>query len=168
MKAILSADLNWAIGCNGDLLQRIPDDIKYFREMTLGKVVIMGRKTYESLPSRAPLKDRINIVLTTNNCFQDDRFIVCCSLDELFETLKNYSPEDIFIIGGQAVYTQLLPYCTEVYVTKIDKAYKADKYFPNLDEHKDWKCELIGEANSHNDVEFRFCKYINKEIKDMR
>ena len=120
MKAIVAVDLNWGIGYRGNLLQRIPEDMKFFKQMTLGKVVIMGRETFESLPGKEPLKDRINIVLSKDECFTNEKVTICRSLDELFYELKKYNSDDVFVIGGESIYTQLLPYCSEVYVTKID------------------------------------------------
>ncbi|NLK73018.1 MAG: dihydrofolate reductase [Clostridiales bacterium] len=165
MKAIVAVDKNWAIGCKGQLLDHIPEDLKYFKTMTFEKVVVMGRETFESLPGRKPLKDRINIVLTTRKDFSETDVVVCHSSDELFEKLNSYPKEDIFIIGGEAVYTQLLPFCTEAYITKINKEYEADKYFPNLDRNESWEQVSSSEAHYHNDIEFFFTKYINKEVR---
>jgi dihydrofolate reductase len=162
MKAILSADLNWGIGCGGNLLQRVPDDMKHFRRMTAGKVVVMGRETFESLPGKQPLKDRINIVLSRSAAFDDDRLIVCRSVDELFEKLKNYDPDDVFVIGGESIYTQLLPYCTEAFVTRFEKVYTADRHFPNLDTMENWALAEESERYFYNDMGFRFLRYVNK------
>ena len=164
IKAILSADLNWGIGCGGRLLVRVPEDMKFFVKMTTGKIVVMGRETLESLPGKQPLKDRINIVLSRNSHFDDKRFIVCRSLEELFEELKKYQPEDIFIIGGESVYRQLLPYCSEVYVTRFEKEFEADRHFPDLDELEGWKLASESERHVHNDMGFRYLKYINTNI----
>lgn len=161
MKAIAAVDLNWGIGYQGKLLQWIPEDMKFFRQMTLGKVVVMGRETFESFPGQEPLKDRVNIVLTRNIGFTHNKMTICGSLDELLDILKGYKPEDIFIIGGELVYTQLLPYCTEAYVTKIDKAYLADKYFPILDNDRNWELDSESETKYYQDISFRFCKYIS-------
>lgn len=165
MKAIVAVDKNWAIGCKGQLLDHFPEDLKYFKTMTFGKAVVMGRETFESLPGRKPLRDRINIVLTTRKDFIETDVVVCHSSDELFEKLKRYPKEDIYIIGGEAVYTQLLPFCTEAYITKINKEYEADKYFPNLDDNESWEQVSSSEAHYHNDIEFFFTKYINKEVR---
>ncbi|HOM01663.1 MAG TPA: dihydrofolate reductase [Acetivibrio sp.] len=165
MKAIVAVDLNWAIGCKGNLLERIPEDMRFFKQMTLGKVVVMGRKTFESLPGKEPLKDRVNIILSKSGDFENDKIIVCPSLDELFCELKKYNSDDIFIIGGEAVYTLLLPYCSEAYVTKIDNEYPADKYFPNLDEMGEWEQVSISEAKEYNNIRYSFLKYVNKSPK---
>jgi len=162
MKAILSADKNWGIGYKGGLLVRIPEDMAFFRKMTTGKVVVMGRGTFESLPGMRPLKDRINIVLTRHGNFDDKGLIVCRSLDELFLELKKYPPGDIFVIGGESVYTLLLPYCSEAYVTRIGREFEADRHCPDLDAMENW--ELVSESgrNVFNGMEYRFLTYVNK------
>jgi len=162
MKAILSVDQNWAIGYKGKLLQRIPEDMKYFKQTTVGKVVVMGRETFFSLPGGEPLKDRINIVLCEDKGFSDKDIIVCSSLDELFIEIGKYPADDVFVIGGEMVYAELLPYCSEAYITKIENTYPADKYFRNLDEDERWEKESSGEPKSHNNIVFSFTKYINK------
>lgn len=164
MKAIVAVDSNWGIGCKGKLLQWIPEDMKFFKQTTIGKVVIMGRETFESLPGQEPLKDRINIVLSTNENFQNEKLTICRSLDELFQELKQYHLDDVFVIGGQSVYTQLLPYCSEAYVTKIDREYVADKYLINLDKEEAWELVATGELKSYNNIEYSFLTYVNHQI----
>jgi dihydrofolate reductase len=100
-------------------------------------------------------------VLSRNPDFTDERFTICRSLDELFDELKNYSDEDIFIIGGASIYSQLLPYCTEAYVTKIENEYPADRYFVNLEQTKTWKLESLSDAHSFKDIHYKFAKYVN-------
>lgn len=164
MKAIAAVDLNWGIGYKGNLLVRIPEDMKFFKKTTVGKVVVMGRKTFESLPGKEPLKDRVNIVLSSNRDFEANGITVCHTLDELLHELKKYPEEDIFIIGGEVVYALLLPYCTEAYITKINNKYEADKYFINLDEDKAWKLVFESDAITHNNIEFKFTKYVNTNL----
>lgn len=161
MKAIVAVDLNWGIGYRGNLLQRIPEDMKFFKQMTLGKVVIMGRETFESLPGKEPLKDRINIVLSKNKSFKNEKVIICRSLDELFHELAKCNSDDVFVIGGESIYAQLLPYCTEAYVTKIEKTYDADKYFINLDKDETWELVSTSELQTYQDLQYKFVKYVN-------
>lgn len=165
MKAIVSVDINWGIGYKQELLQRIPEDMKYFRKMTLGNVVVMGRETFESLPGKEPLKDRINIVLSRNPEFIDRRIVICRSLEQLLRKLKNYPLSEIFVIGGQEIYNLLLPYCTEAYVTKIEKAFLADKFFVNIDQDPDWQLESQSDIRYYLDVPFFFARYKNIKIK---
>ncbi|MBC8016601.1 MAG: dihydrofolate reductase [Sporomusaceae bacterium] len=164
MKAIVAVDLNGGIGCKGNLLQRIPEDMKFFKQMTLGKVVVMGRETFESLPGKEPLKDRINIVLSKNENFKNEKLTICRSLDELFQELKQYNLDDVIIIGGESVYTQLLPYCSEAYVTKIESQYLADKYFIDLGKEESWELVSAGDSKKYNNIHYSFLKYVNNRI----
>ena len=163
MNLIVAVDKNWAIGKNNELLVRIPADQKFFRETTTGKVVVMGRKTLESFPNGLPLKNRTNIVLTHNQDYEVKGAIVVHSMEELHEELKTYNDEDIYVIGGEKIYEQMLDECEYAHVTKIDYAYDADAYFPNLDEREEW--ELIGdsEEQTYFDLEFYFYLYRRKK-----
>lgn len=160
MKAIVSVDQNWGIGNKGDLLMKIPDDMKFFKQMTVGKVVVMGRGTYESLPGNEPLKDRINIVLSTNRDFQDDRVIICRTLDELLLELKKYPSDDICVIGGGALFKLMMPYLDELYVTKIMAVFPADTFFDNVDQDDVWKIVSEGEMKNYQGIDYRVVKYI--------
>ena len=120
MNIIVAVDENWAIGYRGDLLVRIPADHKMFRNETIGKVVVLGRKTMDTFPGGLPLAGRTNIVLTRNPEYQVKDAIVVHSVEELLAELKNYDTKDVYVIGGDSVYSQLLPYCDTAHVTKID------------------------------------------------
>lgn len=162
MNIIVAADRNWGIGKNNSLLVQIPRDQKMFREMTTGKVVVMGRKTLESLPQKQPLANRTNIVLSENPKFKAKGAIVVHSMDELMEELKKYDDDDIYIVGGESVYRQLLPYCNTAHVTKIDYTYEADAHFPNLDELQEWHITADSEEQTYFDLEYVFLKYERK------
>lgn len=159
MNIIVAADKNWGIGRNNELLVSIPADMKFFRETTMGKVVVMGRKTLESFPNGMPLPKRTNIVLTTDQDYDGRGAIVVHSEDELFEELKQYADEDIFIIGGESIYRMMLPYCDTAYVTRLDYAYDADTYFPDLDARKEWEIVKESEEQTYFDLEYVFLKY---------
>ena len=159
MKAILAADKNWGIGYNNHLLVSIPSDMKFFRQTTTGKVVVMGRKTLESFPNGMPLKNRTNIVLTGNQNYQVKDAVIVHSEDELMEELKKYNTDDIYVIGGESVYRMMLPHCDTVYVTKIDRAFQADTFFPDLDEMDEWVMTEESEEQTCFDLEFCFTKY---------
>ncbi len=159
MNLIVAVDKNWAIGYQNQLLVSIPSDMKFFREKTMGKVVVMGRKTLESFPNGMPLKNRVNIVLTKNETYQVKDAVMVHTVEQLMEELKQYSSEDIFVIGGESIYRLLLPYCDTAYVTKIDHAFQADTYFPNLDQEADWKMIETSEENTCFDLEYYFTKY---------
>ena len=162
MQLILSADNNWAIGKDNKLLVRIPADMKFFRETTTGKVVVMGRKTLESFPNGLPLKNRTNIVLTTNPSYQVKDAIIVHSKAELFAELKKYDSDDIYVIGGGSIYKMLLEECDTAHVTKINYTYEADTYFPNLDENPDWELVADSEEQTYFDLEYYFLKYRRK------
>lgn len=133
--------------------------MKFFRQTTTGKVVVMGRKTLESFPGKKPLKNRTNIVLTKNPSYQAEGAIVVHNEDELREELKKYDSEDIFVIGGESIYRQLLDECDKAYITKIEYAYTADAYFPNLDEKEEWKITAESEEHTCFDLEYFFLTY---------
>lgn len=160
MKAIVNADRNWAIGMGDSLINHIPADMKFFKEKTTGNVVVMGRSTFLTFPGQKALPNRVNIVLTTDNNWSVPDVIVCHSTEELFEQLKQYDTNSVYVIGGSSVYGQLLPYCDTAYVTKVDTAKPADKFFPNLDALSDWKVVYEGDEQEHNGVKFRFTTYI--------
>ena len=159
MKMIVAVDKNWGIGKNNDLLVSIPADMKMFRAETSGKVVVMGRKTLESFPGGLPLKNRTNIVLSGNPDYQVKGAIVVHSLPELLEEIKKYPKDQVYCIGGDSVYKMLLPYCDTAQVTKIDFAYEADRYFPNLDEMPQWQVAAESEEQTYFDLEYRFVRY---------
>ena len=159
MKMIVAVDKNWVIGKNNDLLVSIPADMKMFRTETSGKVVVMGRKTLESFPGGLPLKNRTNIVLSGNPDYQVKGAIVVHSLQELLEEIKKYPKDQVYCIGGDSVYKMLLPYCDTAQVTKIDFAYEADRYFPNLDEMPQWQVAAESEEQTYFDLEYRFVRY---------
>lgn len=160
MNLIVAVDKNWAIGKNNKLLVSIPDDMKFFRETTTGKVVVMGRKTLESFPSGKPLKNRVNIVLTRDENYEVKDAIMVHSKDELMEELKKYNTDDIFVIGGESIYRMLLDDCSRAFVTYVDYAYDADTYFPNLDEDDSWKLAEESEEQTYYDIEFYFRTYV--------
>ena len=159
MNLIAAVDRNWAIGKNNQLLVRIPMDQKFFRETTTGKVVVMGRKTLESFPNGLPLKNRTNIVLTRNKNYKVPDAIIVHSMDELHEELAKYNSEDIYIIGGEQIYKALVDECDVAHITKIDYAYDADAYFPNLDAKPEWKIVADSEEQTYFDLEFYFYKF---------
>ncbi len=159
MKTIVNVDKNWGIGIGDKLLNHIPADMKFFKEKTTGNVVVMGKTTFLTFPGQKALPNRVNIVLTTDPGWSAENVIVCHSLDELFEQLKRYDTNTVYVIGGSKVYEQLLPYCDTAYVTKVETEKEADRFFPNLDEADGWKITDNGETLEHNDIKFRFTTY---------
>ena len=162
MNAIAAVDVNWAIGNKNRLLTSIPADMKFFREKTMGHVVVMGRKTLESFPNGLPLKNRVNIVLTANRSYRVKDAIIVHTKEELLEELKKYDSNELYVIGGGSIYEMLIPYCDTAYITKIDHAYAADTYFPNLDQMDDWEMTEVSEEQTCFDLEYLFAKYERK------
>lgn len=158
MNVIVAVDKNWAIGKNNKLLVSIPADMKFFRETTKGNVVVMGRKTLESFPQGQPLKNRVNIVITKNPNYKVKDAVVVHSVEEAVEECGRYDGE-VYVIGGESIYRAMLSYCDTALVTKIDHAYEADTYFPNLDEHPEWELTGETEEQTYFDLEYVFTKY---------
>ena len=162
MNLIVAVDNNWAIGNKNELLVRIPNDHKHFREETTGKVVVLGRKTLETFPQGLPLKNRTTIILSRDTKYQVKDAVIVHSIEELLEELKKYNEEDIYIIGGESIYRQMLPYCKVAHVTKIDREYEADTYFPNLDQDENWHITADSDEQTYFDIAYQFLKYERK------
>lgn len=163
MNLIVAVDENWAIGNHNELLITIPADHKFFRQETSGKVVVLGRKTLETFPQGLPLKNRVNIIMSTNKAYKVKDAAVVHSLEELLEELKQYATEDVYVVGGESIYRQLIPYCDVAHVTKIDHAYAADAYFPNLDKMPEWEITADSEEQTYFDITYHFLKYERKK-----
>ncbi len=165
MKSIVAVDKNWGIGKKNDLLFSLPADMKYFREKTNGKVVVMGSNTLKSFPNGKPLKNRTNIVLFPGGEKRDD-CIVVDSLDELSKELKNYDTNDVFIIGGAMFYKTMLPFCSEVLVTKVNADGDAEVFFENLDKLENFEMIKSSESEITNGYEIAFTVYKNNAVKE--
>ena len=160
IKAIVHADKEWGIGKGNDMMFSLPKDMKFFRETTSGHIVVMGGNTLRSFPGQKPLKNRVNIVLSRGQV-RDDCEIVH-SYEELFTLLKTYQNRDIFVIGGGEIYRELLPYCEEVLVTKVEAIGGAEVFFPNLDEKENFVCVYESEPIEDNGNIIRFTTYRNQ------
>ncbi len=166
MKAILHVDKEWGIGKNNELMFSIPADMKFFRETTINNVVVMGNNTLKSFPNGLPLKNRVNIVLSRTASRND--CVIVKSLSDLFEELKKYDTNNVFVIGGASIYKELLPYCNEVLVTKVDAIGGADTFFENLDNNKDFELVFESEPVETNGYTIRFTTYQNKNLKEIK
>ena len=162
MKVIAAVDENWAIGKKNELLVSIPADMKFFRTTTTGHVVVMGRKTLESFPNQKPLPNRVNIVMTRDADYQVKGAVVVHSEEELKEALAPYDTDEVFVIGGESIYGQLIDQCDVAYITKIDYAYDADAHFPNLDEKQAWQVADESEEQTYFDLTYTFMRYEKK------
>ena len=168
ISAIVAVDNNWGIGYNGDLLEHIPEDLRYFKELTTSHVVVMGSKTWDSLPKK-PLKDRLNVVVSSKPREVLGDMSIRIDMEELMvrmiymkrNALVNPAEEEEwFVIGGGSIYQQLLPFCDRVYVTKIYKDHdNVDTYFPNLDKSEEWAPAMCGNLRTHNDLSYQFWQY---------
>ena len=162
MNCIVAVDNNWAIGYKNNLLVSIPADMRFFRDTTIDKVVVMGKNTLESFPGGKPLAKRTNIVVALEKDYKVPGATVVNSIEEAIEAVKDYDTNDVYIIGGGSIYRQFLPYCDVAYVTKIDYEYEADTYFPNLDEDDEWELTGDSEEQTYYDLEYRFLRYERK------
>ena len=163
MRAILNADRNWGIGFQNRLLVHIPSDMRFFREHTTGNVVVMGRKTLESLPGGRPLADRDNIILSRDPSFSVKGAAVVHSVEELQQLIRDIDTDRVDVIGGAEIYRLLLPYCDTAYVTRVDYAYQADAFFPNLDDMLEWELTEESEEQTCHNMEFTFRTYRRKQ-----
>ena len=160
MIMIVAADEKWGIGIDGDLLTPLPEDMKFFREKTKDSVIIMGRKTLLSFPNGKPLKNRVNIVVTTDKNFSEEGCIVCHTIEEAAEISKNYADKEVFVVGGGTIYRQMLKYCHKAYITKIYKTFEeADTFIDNLDTMEEWVVAEESELKEHNGINFKFVTY---------
>lgn len=163
MNLIVAIAKDYAIGYKNKLLFNLPRDLAYFKEKTLNKIVVMGEKTYLSLPKR-PLAKRINIVLSDNKNFYDEGIIVVNSLQELFKELKKYNKDDIFVCGGASIYNLLMEYCDTAYITEVEAVVPADTYINNILE-KGFQLESSSQTMIENGINFTFKIYKNKNVK---
>ena len=163
MNLIAAADANWGIGKDGGLLVHLPGDLRYFKEKTSGKAVIMGRATLESLPGGKPLPNRTNIVLTSQTDFAKEGCIVVHDMDELAAVCADYAPEDMMVIGGEQIYMQLIRQCERLFITKIFEIYDADKHLMNVDKMSSFELVWESDVQEENGVQYQFLEYRKKE-----
>jgi len=165
MNFIVAVDENYAIGRNGDLIYSLPSDLAYFKKVTNGKVVVMGDKTYMSLPKH-PLPNRINIVMTlTDNNY--DGAITVRSIKELKEVVKEFNTDDVFVIGGASIYNLLMDNCKFAYITKIKAHEPADTHINNIEETGEWELIQKSETMTENGLEFNFCVFQNTDVREL-
>lgn len=166
MNLIVAVTKDYAIGKNNDMLFHLKKDLSYYKEKTLNKVVVMGKHTYFSIPNR-PLKNRINVVLTTDYNFKEEGIVVVHNFNELFNFLKNYNTDDIFISGGATLYNKLLNYCNFAYVTEIDAIKEADTFITNISQNKNFKEIFSSENICENRINYKFKVYKNKNPQNL-
>lgn len=156
MELIVAVYDDWGIGCDGDQPVALSADRKFFREITQGSTVIVGRKTLASFPGGHPLPKRVNVVLSRGEV-NTPGITVCHSPAEAAELTKDH--KKVFVIGGGSVYRQMLPLCDRAYVTKVHAEPESDTFFPNLDRDPGWKCSEILRSGEENGIFYEMCLY---------
>lgn len=160
MNLIVNVSESWAIGKGNSLLFHLSQDMKFFKGHTTGKTVVMGRKTLESLPGSKPLPNRENIVLTRDANYVCENAVICHSTEELLKLTENLPSDEVYIMGGESIYKELLPYCTKAFVTKVNSDVDgADAFMVNLDESADWEVEDTSEVISEKGFDYAFVTY---------
>jgi dihydrofolate reductase len=152
---ILAMDKNRVIGIDNRMPWHLPADLAYFKQMTLGHPVIMGRKTFESIGK--PLPGRQNVIITANKDYQKEGCVILHSIDE---ALAFCLDKDVFVIGGAQIYQDFFPYADRLYLTFIDEVFPGDCFFPEIDD-KTWKLvsKIKGERNEKNPYDYYFLVY---------
>lgn len=150
MKCVVAVDREWGIGYRDELLAHVRADLRNFSSLTTGKVVVLGSRTLATFPGGRILKNRTNVILSRQEGYAPEGALVASSVDALMELLSAYPTEEVWVIGGASVYRQLLPYCDTVFVTKFDRSFQKDVFFPNLDESPEWKQVWQGETQWSN------------------
>ena len=169
MKLVVAVDAEWGIGYKGDLLARIRADLRNFRALTAGKVVILGSNTLATFPGGKVLPKRVNLILNPDPDFKVEGGVIVHSIPELLEKVKEYPSDEVVVIGGASVYRQMLPYVDTCYVTKFEKSFPKDVYFENLDASPEWECARVSSpmvSDPYTDTEvglwYRFTEYRRK------
>lgn len=162
MNTIVVVDRNWGIGKDGNLLVHLPGDLKYFKQKTLGNVIIYGRKTISTYPGEKPLPGRTNIILTRNPSYENEGCIICHSREEVLQKAAEYDPERVFVSGGSEVYELFFEDVDTFYVTKIDAEYEADRHFPDLDA-LGLRVAWESEPQEEKGIKYRFLKYVRDD-----
>ncbi len=166
MILIAAVNNNWGIGKGNDLLYHISEDMKFFRSKTKDNVIIIGRKTLESFPGGKPLKNRVNIVLTTDKNYKAEDTVICNSVYEVLEKTKDYPDKEIYLCGGEKVYREFLDYCDTALITKVFDDKDAEKFLANLDEAENWDLTDTSEIIEEDGLSFQFCTYKNTSVKN--
>ena len=167
MNAIVCADREFAIGKDGGMLFHLPEDLKYFSRMTRGKTLVMGRATLASFPGGRPLKDRRNIVFSRNPDYVLEGAAVVHSYRELDHAIAGLPQDEVMLLGGESLYRSLIDCCEKAYVTRVQAAAPADRWFPNLDQKSNWRLDRCSEELEQNGLRFQYCEYVNLAVKPL-
>lgn len=157
------ANDNWCIGRGDELLVRISEDLKNFKRLTSGGVVVVGRKTFETFPN--PLPNRVNVVLTRDvNYVAPDGVVVVHDDRELLNFVNSCDQTDVWLIGGQTLYERFVDLCSDAYITLVNVDKTGDKFCPNLDKRPNWRRAEVGPVHVTNNADYRFAHYVNVEV----
>ena len=159
MEAIVAVYDDWGIGCCGTQPVALSADRKFFREMTRGAMVIVGRKTVADFPGQKPLPGRVNVVLSRGNA-EIPGFTLCNSPEEAVKLAQ--TAQKAMVIGGGSIYRQMLPYCDSALVTKVHCNPGSDTYFTNLDEDPAWEMAEVLQSGEENGISYEMCRYLRK------
>ena len=161
MNILVCVSRNWGIGKENQLLFHIPEDLKQFKALTTGKTVVMGHNTLKSLPGGRPLPNRTNIILSRNPGLVVEGTTVCNSVQDVLIEVSGTPQNDIFVIGGDSIYRQFLPYCRHALITRVDDAPEADAFFPDLQENPQWKIRHESDFMEYEGLSYQYVEYIN-------
>lgn len=157
MIAVVAVDLQNGIGKDGRMLCHLPGDLKHFRELTMGKTVILGRKTLATFPQGKPLEGRQNIILTRDPDFACVGAVVCHSVDEVLAVCADTPQDELCVIGGGMAYQQFLPHTHRLELTRIERVFEADTFFPPFE---DWVLTDESEPMEENGMTYHYCTYV--------
>ena len=167
MRAIVNVTPQWGIGSQNRLLVHIHADMNRFRALTTGNTIIVGRKTLDTFPNVKPLPNRENIILTHDCHFCAENATVIHDLTELRSVLSDRDPDAVFVCGGEQIYRQLLPFCSEALITLNYTAETADRFFPDLNTLPNWILTEVGDKQYENEQAYRFLTYKNTVVQSL-
>lgn len=157
MIAVVAVDLRNGIGRDGRMLCHLPGELAHFRELTMGKTVILGRKTLATFPGGRPLPGRRNIILTRDPAFTCEGAVVCRSAEEVLAVCADTPQDALCVIGGGTVYARFLPHTHRLALTRIEQIFEADTFFPPIG--GDWLLTAESAPITENGVTYRYCTY---------
>lgn len=161
MNLIVAVDSEFGIGKNGTLLTHLPEDLKRFKRMTMGKILIMGRKTIDSLPGQKLLPGRETWILSQNKLYTKEGAKVFTSAADIFQHMATHhiDSSQVFVCGGAMIYSMFLPFCQKAYVTKIQSNLHADTYMSNLDDYPEMVLSHVSSTMSKDETYYTFVEY---------
>jgi dihydrofolate reductase len=161
LSIIVAVAENNSIGKDNNLLWRLPGDLKRFKEITDGNTIVMGRKTFLSLPKVLPNRHHIVITRDKNFSIDDKNVTVINSLETILEKYSN-NPEEVFIIGGGEIYASFFPYVGKIYLTEVYKNFNGDTFFPEIDYSK-WEKTYESPVQEENNLKYKYTNLIKRE-----